>query len=228
MSESQSQSQSQSHAQAPSPVCRVTSARVALAGGTLAVLLSIAGGGVIALLGNGPLTVDVAWFTFSNRTLSQPILQVSRFLNEAGAQVVVGVVVPVVAATLFGLRGRGWAAVAVLLCGIASAPLVNAMKSVLERPRPDDQLIPVSLSAYPSGHVANLVAVLVVLALILGWRWFSVLAVVLSVAMALSRTYLNVHWITDTIGGLLLGSGLALVVWGVLADRLRVETVPHR
>ena len=146
-SQSQAQSQAPSQSQSPSPstptptptVRRATSARVAFVVGLLAILLSIAGGGVIALLGNGPLTVDVAWFTFSNRTLSQPILQVSRFLNAAGAQVVVGVVVPVVAATLFGLRGRGWAAVAVLLCGIASAPLVNAIKSMLERPRPDDQ-----------------------------------------------------------------------------------------
>lgn len=210
------------------PVRRAPSPRVTFVAGLLAILLSIAGGGVISLLGNGPLAVDVAWFAFSNRTLSQPILQVSRFLNDAGAQVVVGVVVPVAAATLFGLRGRSWAAVAVLLCGIASAPLVNTIKSVLERPRPDDQLIPVSLSAYPSGHVANLVAVLVVLALILGWRWFSVLAIVLSIAMALSRTYLNVHWITDDIGGLLLGSGIAFVVWGALGDRLRVETVAHR
>ena len=210
------------------PVRRAPSPRVTFVAGLLAILLSIAGGGVISLLGNGPLAVDVAWFAFSNRTLSQPILQVSRFLNDAGAQVVVGVVVPVAAATLFGLRGRSWAAVAVLLCGIASAPLVNTIKSVLERPRPDAQLIPVSLSAYPSGHVANLVAVLVVLALILGWRWFSVLAIVLSIAMALSRTYLNVHWITDDIGGLLLGSGIAFVVWGALGDRLRVETVAHR
>ena len=210
------------------PVRRAPSPRVTFVAGLLAILLSIAGGGVISLLGNGPLAVDVAWFAFSNRTLSQPILQVSRFLNDAGAQVVVGVVVPVAAATLFGLRGRSWAAVAVLLCGIASAPLVNTIKSVLERPRPDDQLIPVSLSAYPSGHVANLVAVLVVLALILGWRWFSVLAIVLSIAMALSRTYLNVHWITDDIGGLLLGSGIAFVVWGALGDRLRVETAAHR
>jgi membrane-associated phospholipid phosphatase len=204
---------------------RVLGPKAAFAAGLVAVFLCIIGGGVIGLLGNGPLLMDVAWFDFSNSTLSPWILAASRFLNDAGAQVVVGVVVPVVAAILFGIRGRGWAAVAVLLCGILSAPIVAAIKSVLERPRPDDQLIPVSLSAYPSGHVANLVAVLVVLALILGWRWFSVLAVVLSIAMALSRTYLNVHWITDDIGGLLLGSGLALMVWAVLVGRIRKEKV---
>ncbi len=196
---------------------------IAIVAGLSAIVLSIGGGAVISMLGNRPLPIDVAWFDFSNRTRSQLILQVSLFLNDAGAQVMVGVLVPVVVAILFGIRGRGWAAVAVLLCGISSAPLVTAIKSVLERPRPDHHLISVSLSAYPSGHVANLTAVVVVLALILGWRWFGVLAVVLVAAMALSRTYLNVHWITDDIGGLLLGAGLALVVWGALAARIQAE-----
>lgn len=201
---------------------------VALIAGVIALLLCVVGGGIISALGNEPLAVDVAWFDFSNRTLSPPIEEVSRFLNDAGAQVVVGVIIPVAAAILFAIRGRGWAAVAVLLCGVVSAPLVNGIKSVLERPRPDDQLISVTLSAYPSGHVANLAAVLVVLSLVLGWRWFGVLTVVLVVAMALSRTYLNVHWITDDVGGVVLGSGLALVVWGALAGRIRAERDPAR
>ncbi len=208
------------------PVRQARRSAIAIVAGISAIVLSIGGGAVIAMLGNGPLPIDVAWFDFSNRTRSQLILGVSLFLNDAGAQVIVGVLVPVVVAILFGIRGRGWAAVAVLLCGILSAPLVGTIKSVLERPRPDHHLISVSLSAYPSGHVANLTAVVVMLALILGWRWFGVLAAVLIAAMALSRTYLNVHWITDDIGGLLLGGGLALVVWGALAGRIQARHGP--
>jgi membrane-associated phospholipid phosphatase len=210
------------------PVRQARRSAIAIVAGIVAIALSIGGGAVISMLGNRPLPIDVAWFDFSNRTRSQLILQVSLFLNDAGAQVMVGVLVPVVVAILFGIRGRGWAAVAVLLCGISSAPLVSTIKGMLERPRPDHHLISVSLSAYPSGHVANLTAVVVVLALILGWRWFGVLAVVLVAAMALSRTYLNVHWITDDIGGLLLGAGLALVVWGALAARIQAEHGPPR
>lgn len=202
--------------------------RIAVVTGAIAIALCIGGGLVILMLGNRPLAIDTAWFAFSNDTRSPLILSLSLFLNDAGAQVVVGVVVPVVAAILFGIRRRGWAAVAVLLCGVVSAPLVNAIKSVLERPRPGDHLVSVSLSAYPSGHVANLTAVIAVLALILGWRWFSILAVVLVVAMAASRTYLNVHWFTDDIGGLLLGCGLALVAWGALAGRIRGEADSRR
>lgn len=206
-----------------SPEHRTRRAVVAAVSGVVAIVLCLVGGAVIALLGNGPLPVDTAWYEFSNRTRTGSILAVSHFLNDAGAQVIVGVVVPVVVALLFAIRRRGWAAFAVLLCGISSAPLVNEIKSVLERPRPDHHLVSVTLSAYPSGHVANLTAVIVVIALILGWRWFGVLAVLLVAAMALSRTYLNVHWITDDVGGLLLGAGLALLVWGVLAGRLRAE-----
>lgn len=196
---------------------------LALVAGSIAIALSVGGGVFISLLGNGPLPIDVAWFDFSNRTRSPLILEVSHFFNDAGAQLIVGVLVPVVVAIVFAIRRRGWAAVAVLLCGISSAPLVNEIKSVLERPRPDHHLVSVTLSAYPSGHVANLAAVVVVIALLLGWRWFGVLAVVLVAAMGASRTYLNVHWLTDDIGGLLLGSGLALVVWGALAGRIRTE-----
>ncbi len=195
----------------------------AVVAGSIAILLCVAGGGVIGLLGNRPLPLDLAWFAFSNDTRTPVIEAVSRFLNVAGAQVVVGVLVPVVAAVVLSLRGRAWSALAVLLCGISSAPVVNLIKSVLERPRPGDQLMSVSLSAYPSGHVANLTAVLVVLALVLAWRWFSVTVVALVTAMALSRTYLNVHWITDDIGGILLGTGLALVAWGAFAGRIHTE-----
>jgi undecaprenyl-diphosphatase len=205
------------------PVRPARWSRRGVGAGLAAIALSVVGGGVIKAIGNGPLPIDLAWYDVSNQTRSSLILQLSRFLNDAGGQVNVGVILPVVVAILFAIRGRGWAAVAVLMCGIVSAPLVTEIKSVLERPRPDHHLVSVTLSAYPSGHVANLSAVIVVIALILGWRWFNATAVVLVVAMALSRTYVNVHWITDDIGGLLLGAGLALLVWGVLAGRIRSE-----
>lgn len=207
------------------PVRPSRAAQRAVVGGIVAIALSIGGGVVIRALGNGPLPVDLAWYQFSNATRSTLILNVSHFLNDAGAQVIVGVVIPVAVAILFAIRRRGWAAVAVLLCGIISAPLVTEIKSFLERPRPHDQLVGVTLSAYPSGHVANLSATIVVIALLVGWRWFAVLAVLLTAAMASSRTYLNVHWITDDLGGLLLGCGLALLVWGALARRIRAEGV---
>ncbi|HZK59394.1 MAG TPA: phosphatase PAP2 family protein, partial [Cryobacterium sp.] len=41
--------------------------------------------------------------------------------------------------------------------------------------------------------------------------------------MMLSRTYLGAHWLSDTVGGLLLGIGVAIVVWAPLAAKLDGE-----
>jgi undecaprenyl-diphosphatase len=43
------------------------------------------------------------------------------------------------------------------------------------------------------------------------------------VLMALSRTYLGAHWVTDTIGGMLVGGAVAVLVWVLFARRLRAE-----
>ena len=58
------------------------------------------------------------------------------------------------------------------------------------------------------------------------WVWC--LGVAWAILMAISRTYLGAHWISDTIGGLLLGAGVAIIVWTPLAHRLAIEaTQPH-
>ena len=46
---------------------------------------------------------------------------------------------------------------------------------------------------------------------------------VYTVLMAISRTYLGAHWLSDTIGGLLVGAGVALLLWAVLATPLERE-----
>jgi hypothetical protein len=48
------------------------------------------------------------------------------------------------------------------------------------------------------------------------------------VLMMLSRTYLGAHWISDTIGGVLVGAGIAVIIWAPFANKLyREHRMPH-
>ena len=50
-------------------------------------------------------------------------------------------------------------------------------------------------------------------------RWWWTLAGLGVVGMAWSRTYLQVHWLTDVIAGALLGSGISLLVFAIAQRR---------
>jgi undecaprenyl-diphosphatase len=58
------------------------------------------------------------------------------------------------------------------------------------------------------------------------WRW-EVQAAIFAGLMALSRTYLGVHWLSDVVGGTLLGVTLA-VGWPALLQELRERPAQSR
>ena len=88
-----------------------------------------------------------------------------------------------------------------------------AVNTAIARPRPPSFLHLVSAAGYafPSGHTTNATIAYGLLAFIaVGYlprlRWLLIsLAVVMAVAVGLSRSYLGVHWPTDVLGGWSLG-----------------------
>jgi undecaprenyl-diphosphatase len=122
-------------------------------------------------------------------------------------------IVAVAACVIFLAVTRHWRPVifiAVVMFGELAAFLAAA--AVVKRPRPYvhhlDHHLPTS--AYPSGHMAATTCLYVAIAiLVLGhtrgwWRWlFVALAVVMPVAIALSRMYRGEHHPTDVLGSLI-------------------------
>ncbi|MFM9919771.1 phosphatase PAP2 family protein [Lacisediminihabitans sp. H27-G8] len=180
----------------------------------VALALCVAGGAIIsAALSGRPTTVDEVLYRaiagFRAPWLEGPSLA----LNQLGGGSIALFVVPAIAAAALLLTRGVWAALVVLPLRPIAQWAVEALKATFERPRPPHREIAVSLSAYPSGHSAVAASLIVVFALLVRHRWFTVFGVVYVVAMGYSRLYLNVHWFTDTVGGTALGIAIGLAVW---------------
>jgi undecaprenyl-diphosphatase len=112
------------------------------------------------------------------------------------------------------------------VAAIVSAELLTGpVKAWVGRPRPPGSLIETSGASYPSGHAiaaAVTAFALVVILLPAGRNRLRAigLASAFAAAMALSRTYVSAHWLTDVVGGVLLGVGVALG-WPALLELLR-------
>lgn len=134
------------------------------------------------------------------------------------------------------LAGRGRQALFVAVAVLGAALLAQALKGVVERPRPD--LVPHGVAvftySFPSGHATHAAATYLTLSALLArfqprrrLKIYTIaLGVLVTLAVGLSRIYLGVHWPSDVLAGWTLGSCWATVCWSVayfLQRRGRVE-----
>jgi membrane-associated phospholipid phosphatase len=112
-------------------------------------------------------------------------------------------------------RRRWWHFAAFVSAIVVSEISIGTLKALYDRPRALGSLVETSGASFPSGHAvaASVTAVAAVIALVpegpRRYRWGAV-AVAFSSLMALSRTYLGAHWLSDAVAGVLLGTSIAL------------------
>ena len=193
--------------------------RLALVGGITALAAVLLLGGLTVLRGS-PFGIDTEWMAEITEHRSELWLVPSLVMNFVGGGWFAIWVVPLGGALLLYLVGRRWAALYFVLASALSAGLVQLLKTLVDRARPEDILVHVDPGSFPSGHVANAATVAVALALVFQRTWLWVVAVAWIVLMALSRTYLGAHWVSDTVGGAVLGAAVAVLVWALLASRI--------
>jgi membrane-associated phospholipid phosphatase len=123
------------------------------------------------------------------------------------------------AAILFLYRSRS-GAVLLITAMLAQSIAVNLLKAVVGEPRPPQEYFGVFYHnfSYPSGHTCTAVTITIMLAWIIRYRLkrregraIAAAYAVLALATAYSRMYLDVHWISDIIGGVTLGGFLSLI-----------------
>lgn len=175
-----------------------------------------------------PLAMDTRWATTVASLTSPAMTSFQQVVSAVGGDVLGGLVVPVLVGLVLW-RVRSWRAATVFVVVVlGSAVVVQVVKHVVARPRPPAALLPGDLTSFPSGHVTNAATLTLVLALLVRRRSTVALAIVWPVLMIVSRTYLHVHWLSDTLAAASLGVAVALgatPVAAMLLDRLAPPSV---
>lgn len=155
---------------------------------------------------------------------SAVLTAVARALNVLGSGIVTIPFRGLVAVWLAVVRR--WRALSVwLLTWVTAEVLIEASKAFFHRGRPPGPLVATSGFSFPSGHAVATASIAVALVLVLmepghrrrKWEW---LAAGFAFVMALSRVYLNAHWFSDVVAGVLLGSAVALG-WAAVITEIR-------
>ena len=184
----------------------------------IALLVSSLAIGFIALSGalNG---ADVALFkalAMTHVKSADATIAVAGFVTHLGDPGWrAGIMIVILCALIYR---RCWRSAAVFVVTVGLSITGHSVaKEAFARPRPD--LVPrldfADTYAYPSGHAAGAMVILLLGALMLGGRKSVVAAILVAVAIGLSRVALGVHWPSDVIGGWMFGSGAALIGYAI-------------
>jgi undecaprenyl-diphosphatase len=179
-----------------------------------------------ALLIGGPQTrIDPALLA----AFAQPsLVPAARLLTHLG-DVVTVVAAAFLAACWLLFRGHRRRAILLLVIVVSERLLVEGMKNVFDRARPDPlgHEVAVHNLAFPSGHSANSMAGWLAIALLAASPRLRLPAVALALTIAfvtgVCRLVLQVHWPTDVVGGWAFGAA-----WTLLLVRLFGTAPPAR
>jgi membrane-associated phospholipid phosphatase len=180
-------------------------------------LLGLVGLGAIVVPA-GPLGVDQRWSEAMVDSRTEFLTDVALVFNWLGRGV--GETLTLAAVGIALLVRRRWSALIAFALAEALAVFSSSLlKIAVGRPRPPHGLVDPVGSSFPSGHATYAAVTCVALVLLftvpgpsrLLWWGLAALGIV---GMAWSRTYLQVHWLSDVTAGSLLGTGMALAVFG--------------
>lgn len=185
-----------------------------------AALLFVAGGvlcGLIALDASDPFVqpLDDGWADAMQDVRTRWLTRIAKALSFVGGPTVT---IPLRLAVALALAWRRrWLQLSAFVAVVVTSELcIGPLKALIDRPRPPDALIETSGASLPSGHaIAGAVSAFGLVVVLIPssprrWWWIGCAAAVAGL-IALSRTVLGAHWLTDVVAGVCLGTGLSLL-----------------
>ena len=186
--------------------------KAALLSGLACSVLAVVLGAAVVWLVSGVPAVDQWWHDLVVATRTDAAVWIARVLNRVGGTRA-GVVMTLVLIVIVLLVLRSPAkALFVAVAPLVSVSIVQLLKRLFGRMRPEDMLVTSDSGSFPSGHAANAATVAVIVCVLFPRLWVVLVAGAYAAAMGLSRTVVSAHWLSDIAGGMLLGSGIVLLI----------------
>lgn len=195
--------------------------------GLVLIALACGLGWWILLRGPEPFVVDDAWNMLLVGWRIDALTAFSQAMNWLGGGIVGVFIIPIGGAIALVIARRYIGAAYFVAASLVSAGAVQVLKHLFGRARPEEIIVISDYGSFPSGHAANAATVAAVAVVLFPRLWVAIAGAVWAVLMAFSRTYLHAHWLSDTVGGAMVGVGTALVVAAAMAVPLRSEQT-HR
>jgi undecaprenyl-diphosphatase len=173
------------------------------------------------------IPLDAAWLSTIHAARTPLTIGIGQVFAWLGASPGSIIVAAAIACFLWWRRGIRVGLVFVLVMLLSEAN-VNLMKAVDLRPRPNGGLWG-GIGSFPSGHTAFAAVLAATFGMLFHRAWVWIAGFVWVAAMALSRTVLDAHWLTDTFAGAACGAALAVLVWSLVGAggrRRDVESAP--
>lgn len=175
---------------------------------------------------NQPLPIDSWWHDLLAAHRNALADASARFLNVVGGTWSMAAVTALLIAVLL-LRRRWREALRIGATVAVASGACTALKLLIARPRPLDGIVDAGSDSFPSGHTTTAAALTVAIALAFPHVWSWALAAVWVPVMAVSRTYLLVHWATDVLAAAVLGASVALIVAAIVTALFSTFAKPN-
>lgn len=186
---------------------------------TLALVAIGAGGVVLALLAvvvrssDALAGIDSSVAEWGHRHASAWSHDAITLVTQLGETWLVVLVAVAVAAVEIARTRNRWVVPFLLAVILGDKLLTETIKQLVDRARPELEAVAATLGpSFPSGHTSTAAASWAAFALVAGrwwgrraWPALAGVAVGIAVGVAVSRVLLDVHWLTDVLGGLALG-----------------------
>ncbi len=206
-------------------------ARILTRGGPTAAIF-LTGFMVLASLeGHRPSSIDLTAARELGVGKGTDWFQAGRVISFVGSGPVVAVLALAFAVAILWQTREMFLAAAAPVAAATAGVVEVITKQLVQRPRPRTSVLTgASGYSFPSGHTTGFTALVVavigvVILLGLGRRYgllWRLGAVVVALSVATSRVVLGAHWLTDVIGGLLLGAAVGMGVTIIAARAARV------